>query len=262
MIRGGAYIHGTEPTEQDRLARLNRLTNAAFVDFLRVPSGACVLEVGSGLGILATEVAFAAVDVRVVGVERASAQLDAAARNPRVRYVRGDAHDLAFADGAFDLVYARFVLEHVSDPTHVLREMRRVCRSGGRVAACENDITLARLDPPCPTFDLVWNLFRRYQEQLGGDGEIGRRLYRLFRAAGFSAITLSVEPEVHWHGSPRFADWIQNLAGNIESARHGIIESRLCGRDQIEQALGELDSLMQNQDASAWFMWNRAVALR
>ena len=48
------YIHGTEPSEQDRLAALNRMTNAAFIRFLDVPSAARVLEVGSGLGLLAS----------------------------------------------------------------------------------------------------------------------------------------------------------------------------------------------------------------
>src|SRR4249919_897271 len=73
------YIHGTEPSEQDRLAALNRMTNAAFIRFLDVPSGARVLEVGSGLGLLAVAVASAAEDVRVVGVELSRDQIAAAA---------------------------------------------------------------------------------------------------------------------------------------------------------------------------------------
>ena len=51
------YIHGTEPDEQERLAALNRMTNAAFVGFLGVTPGARVLEVGSGLGLLAAATA-------------------------------------------------------------------------------------------------------------------------------------------------------------------------------------------------------------
>ena len=40
------YIHGTEPSEQARLALLNRLTNGPFVEFLQVRPGLRVLEVG------------------------------------------------------------------------------------------------------------------------------------------------------------------------------------------------------------------------
>src|SRR2546429_7945171 len=59
MPKADSYIHGTEPAEQRRLAALNRMTNDAFVRFLNVGTGARVLEVGSGLGILAAAVASA-----------------------------------------------------------------------------------------------------------------------------------------------------------------------------------------------------------
>jgi ubiquinone/menaquinone biosynthesis C-methylase UbiE len=256
------YIHGTDPSEQARLAALNRMTNQAFAEFLRVAPRMRVLEVGSGLGLLAVAVATAADGVQVIGVEQSPAQIAAAAQSPFVTYVQGDAHQLELPDGSFDLVYARYVLEHVGDPERVLGEMRRVTRPGGRVAACENDISLLRLDPPCPTFEAVWLAFQRHQKELGGDSLIGRRLYRLFRQAGFERIELSVQPEIHWHGSAGFAGWIQNLVGNIESARRGLVESGLCVQRQLDDAIAELTDLCQQKDASAHFLWNRAVAIR
>src|SRR6188768_3288127 len=110
------YIHGTAPAEQARLALLNRLTNGPFVEFLQVRPNMRVLEVGSGLGLLAVDVAAAAEGVEVVGLERSSEQIAAAANSPRVSYVQGDAHKLPFAEGSFDLVYCRYLLEHVADP--------------------------------------------------------------------------------------------------------------------------------------------------
>jgi hypothetical protein len=121
-------------------------------------------------------------------------------------------------------------------------------------------VTLLRVDPPCPTFETVWDGFQDYQLTLGGDALIGRRLYRLFRAAGFSRIELSVQPEVHWHGSPFFASWMQNIIGNIESARRGLVESRRCDTAQIDRAVAELSKLSERADASSHFMWNRAMA--
>ena len=44
-----------------------------------------------------------------------------------------DAADLKFADGTFDIVYAPYLISVVPDPVAVAREMRRVCRSGGRI---------------------------------------------------------------------------------------------------------------------------------
>jgi SAM-dependent methyltransferase len=256
------YIHGTEPGEQQRLAALNRMTNEPFVRFLHVLPGERVLEVGSGLGILAAEVASAAEGVRVVGVEKSPEQIVAAVKLACVTYVQGDAQRLDFSDKSFDLVYARYLLEHVPDPEQVLREMRRVTRPGGRVAACENDISLLRIDPPCPAFEEVWAAFQQFQESLGGDGRIGRRLFRLFRKAGFSEIALSVQPEVHWFGSPGFSDWIRNVIGNIESARDGLMTSGFSHAAQIENAFAELSELIHREDASCHFAWNRALAMR
>jgi SAM-dependent methyltransferase len=250
------YIHGTEPSEQERLAALNRMTNTTFVRFLDVPAGARVLEVGSGLGLLAVEVATAADGVHVVGLEVSPEQIAAAATSPRVTYRRGDAHTIDFPDASFDLVYARYLLEHVSKPDIVMSEMRRVVRPGGRIAVCENDISLIRFDPPCPAFDRAWELFQRYQSTLGGDGAIGRRLYRLFHGAKLTEIELSVQPEVHWYGSPGFAAWVRNIIGNLESARRGIDETPL------NEAVAELIALAQRQDASSVFVWNRATGVR
>ena len=262
MPKADSYIHGTEPAEQRRLAVLNRMTNDAFVRFLNVGTGARVLEVGSGLGILAAAVASANEGVRVVGVEKSAEQIAAAVKTPSVAYVEGDAQRLDFPDGSFDVVYARFLLEHVPNPELVLREMRRVTRPGGRVAACENDTSLFRIDPPCPAFEDVWASFQRFQETLGGDSRIGRRLFRLFGNAGFSDIELSLQCEVHWHGSANFSSWIENVIGNIESARDGMVSSRFCSAAQIEHAIAELSALLQRDDASSTFTWNRAMAIR
>ena len=79
----GIYIHGTEPSEQERLAGLNRITNAAFIQFLDGADGSHVLEVGSGLGLLAVDVANAAAGVHVVGVEVSAAQIAAAPSHSR-----------------------------------------------------------------------------------------------------------------------------------------------------------------------------------
>jgi ubiquinone/menaquinone biosynthesis C-methylase UbiE len=138
------YIHGTAPREQERLAALNRMTNRAFLEFLEIGRGIRVLEVGSGLGLVAAEAASVGEGTTVVGLERSGDQIAAAVVAPGVRYVRGDAHELPCREGSFDLVYARYLLEHVAAPDQVLREMRRVTRVGGRVAVCENDISVIR----------------------------------------------------------------------------------------------------------------------
>jgi phosphatidylethanolamine/phosphatidyl-N-methylethanolamine N-methyltransferase len=50
-----------------------------------------------------------------------------------VRLLQMDAADLKFADDAFDIVYAPYLISVVPDPVKVAQEMRRVCRPGGRI---------------------------------------------------------------------------------------------------------------------------------
>ena len=72
------YIHGTGSEEQERLALLNRLTNQSFIEFLDLTDPRSILEIGSGLGILAAEVAAHHPKTDVWGIESATQQLEIA----------------------------------------------------------------------------------------------------------------------------------------------------------------------------------------
>jgi len=259
----GVYIHGTEPEEQDRLRTLNRLTNRSFLEFLHLSPGVSVLEVGSGLGLLAADVAAAVPGGRVVGLEAAWEQVARApAGIPMLWFVTGDAHAMPCRSGVFDVVYCRYVLEHVADPPGVLREIRRVLKPGGEVFIQENNILVNDFDPACPAFDHVWQCFARLQERLGGDARIGKKLFRLLQFEGFEGIRLSIAPEVHHAGDEAFRPWVENLIGNVRSAERALIAGRLVTEREISLAYGELEQLLQRSDASAYFYWNRARASR
>jgi SAM-dependent methyltransferase len=257
------YIHGTTSEEQRRLEALNRLTNAAFVAFLELQPTDRVLEVGSGLGILAADVAKRVPDGEVVGLEYSLDQLQAVRVSaPNLCLQQGDAHALPFPDESFDAVYCRYLLEHVADPPKVLGEMRRVLKPGGRIFALENDISVNRFDPDCPAWDRVWAAFITLQAQLGGDGIIGRRLYGLVKRAGFREIELSLQPEVHWPELPTFRPWIVNLLNNVEGAREKLLQSGLASDPDLTAAREELEALMGRDDSSVLFHWDRVKAIK
>lgn len=257
------YIHGTHGAEQQRLAGLNRLTNGPFVEFLRLRPTDRVLEVGSGLGMLADEVSRRVPEGECVALEYAVEQLQAArASFPHLRMARGDAHALPFGDRRFDVVYCRYLLEHVGDPLGVLREMRRVLVDGGRAVAQENNILVNVFDPPCPRFDEVWGKFAALQRRLGGDALVGRRLLGLFQQAGFADVVLSIQPEVHWSGRPTFRPWVENLLNNVLGAAEPLERHGLAGADDLRRVEAEVRQFMARDDAAAIFYWNRAEGRR
>jgi SAM-dependent methyltransferase len=108
-----------------------------FAEFAGISSGQQVLDVGCGPGALTAEL------VQRVGAPAVSAvdpsePFVAAARErfPEVAVRRAAAEELPFPDGAFDASLAQLVVHFMADPVAGLREMARVTRPGGAVAAC------------------------------------------------------------------------------------------------------------------------------
>src|SRR6478672_11850396 len=95
-----------------------------------------ILEVGVGTGINA---GLYPTDCAVTGIDLSSSMLEKARERVarkgivNMRLLEMDAADIRFADGAFDIVYAPYLISVVPDPVAVAREMSRVCRPGGRI---------------------------------------------------------------------------------------------------------------------------------
>ena len=107
--------------------------------------GPCrVLDVATGTGDLAIDVARRHPGAEIIGVdpsrkmiEVGSGKLAARGLAGRVRLEEGDAQALAYDDGTFDAVCIAFGIRNVPDRGRGLAEMARVCRPGGRVAILE-----------------------------------------------------------------------------------------------------------------------------
>lgn len=257
------YIHGTDPQEQHRLARLGDLTNQSFIQFLEFESDSAILEVGSGLGILTRQLALLIPKGEVWGIERSVEQLARVTNDlPNLHFRQADAHTLPFEENRFDVVYCRYLLEHVADPNKVLKEMHRVLKPGGKIFVQENNILVSTFDPDCPKFDALWRQFARLQALSGGDASIGKKLFRLLQNAEFCRIRLSIQPEVHHHGMASYEPWLENLIENIRPAEEQLVAKGLATRGEIYAAVDELRQLMANEAGSALFYWNRASGRR
>ena len=101
------------------------------------------LDVACGGGLVAC--AFAGVVRRAEGIDITPAMLERARALATEKgltnttFRQGDVTSLPYPDGAFSIVTSRFTFHHFQDPLAVLREMRRVCAPGGRVAVVDTD---------------------------------------------------------------------------------------------------------------------------
>src|SRR5258708_5293890 len=100
---------------------------------LPLPLSARVLDVGAGTGRIAK--AFFAAGDFYVGVDMSLAMLqDFRASSENCFLAQADGRQLPFRDGTFDLVLLMQVLSSLDDWPEVLKEVRRIVRSGGVVA--------------------------------------------------------------------------------------------------------------------------------
>ncbi len=170
-----------------------------------------VLDVACGTGDL-TE-AFAAARPRsVTGLDFAAAMLDVAKAKSSIRrrrsgavrpqYAQGDAMDLPFADGSFDIVSIAFGIRNVTDPGKALSEFRRVLRPGGRLIVLEfdqpsnpllrrlNDIYCSRIMPVTATLiSRDRSGAYRYLPRSITSFLTGEELRELITSSGFAKVT-------------------------------------------------------------------------
>ena len=117
--------------------------------------GDTVLDVATGTGAVAREL-IRRKRCTVVGLDQ-SPEMLAEARGrlgPEVKLVEGTADRLPFPDASFDALTFTYLLRYVADPAATLRELARVVRPGGTVAALEFGVPVGMWRP-------AWELYVR-----------------------------------------------------------------------------------------------------
>lgn len=208
------YTHGHHESVL-RSHRWRTAANSAAYLLGELRPGMTVLDVGCGPGTITADIAALVSPGRVTAVDTTREILDQAAEVAAERgldnleFTTADVHALDFPDDTFDVVHAHQVLQHVGDPVRALREMRRVCRPGGVVAARDSDYAAMTWFPEVPAMDAWQDLYGRVARANGGEPDAGRRLLSWARQAGFTDITPTAAA---WcFGTPESRDWWSGL---------------------------------------------------
>jgi SAM-dependent methyltransferase len=171
----------------------------AFADFAGVDAGEHVIDVGSGPGALTTHLVDLLGPTAVTAVDPSESFVEAASeRHPGVTVERASAEHLPFPDGVFDAALAQLVVHFLTDPVAGLREMARVTRDDGVVAACVWDHVAGGKGPLRLYWDAVHELDPDVPDESGLAGARDGHLAELLDAAGLrdveaSSLTVRVE---------------------------------------------------------------------
>lgn len=241
------YTHGHHETVLRSHSNRTIENSAAYLREHLAPD-ARLLDVGAGPGTITAE--FAARVAHVTATEIGEQELSLSRRHAaglglaNIDFAVEDVHALSFADDSFDIVHTHQVLQHVADPVQALREMKRVTRPGGIVAARDADYAGFFWFPLFDELDDWLQLYRAAARANGGEPDAGRRLLSWARAAGFEEVTATAST---WcYATPEERAWW----GGMWSDR--ILESALA-RQLTDD--GFADRARLERISAAWLRW-------
>jgi ubiquinone/menaquinone biosynthesis C-methylase UbiE len=243
VIRGGR-----EGYERLRLLARDRWTDTSDL-FRRAglsPAVRCV-DLGCGGGEVTFEIArLIGPDGLVAGVDMDEVKLDLARRSAAERGVRNvsfralNVNDWSEPD-AYDFVYCRFLLQHLSRPVDLLRRMWEAVRQGGVIVVEDADFDGWYCHPPNDGLDFFLRTYSQVIKRRGGDHGIGRKLYGYFLDAGVPAANVSVVQSVHTVGEGK------TLAlSTLDATADAVVSEELATRDEVNAALTSLSQFTGN----------------
>ena len=102
---------------------------------------------------------------------------------------------------------------YVDDPAHTFKEFRRVLKPGGKAHAIDSDFAMVAIDPVPPS---DWRALLDAAAHAFRTPNIGRKLYGLAKAAGFSSVDVQIMATPDTKG--RLLNFAKNITGYAREA--------------------------------------------
>ncbi len=245
---GSWQLDGAGPDAYERylVPKFFRPWAERLVDLAAPSPGDHILDVCAGTGIVARAAARrVGAEGRVMGLDRNEAMLRTAARidadeggAPSVEWRLGDAVQLPFEEGDFDVAFCQQALQFVPDPAAVVGEMHRVLRRGGRMG-----LNVLRSIAHHPSYALLAEVLEVHAGEEAGammrspfPSWSAAELRDLARSAGFETVVLHIDiREIRF---PSAAEFLRQeaasspLAGPVAALEEGVRTRMLAAVDE------------------------------
>lgn len=247
IIRGG--IPGRERLRV--IARVMSPTTESLFDRLDIAPDSRCLDAGCGGGDVTCALAARVPEGVVVGVDLDGTELEVAraeAADRDLNHVEFRQADITATApdsdrGVYDLVYARFLLTHLTDPAATLRQLVERLVPGGVLVVEDIDFRGHFCHPQSPAFERYLDWYQRAAEARGVDPNIGPRLPGLLRESGLAGVAMNVVQPAGFAGEAKLSAPI-----TLEAIADAVLANDLCNLEELEQTVDELYDFARRDD--------------
>ena len=212
------------------------------------PARSQVLEAGCGVGAQTITLAhnsphahITSVDISESSVAEAKKKIEEAGFT-NVSFQQGDIFKLPFKPESFDHIFVCFVLEHLAQPIAALHCLKHLLKVGGTITVVEGDHGSTYFYPDSKAAHQAVQCQVELQKRAGGNANIGRELYPLLSAAGFSSIHVSPRMVYVDSSKPELVEGFtkNTFTAMIEGVRDPAIESDLIDEKTFDDGIKAL----------------------
>lgn len=216
-----------------------------------------VADIGTGLGILPyllkNENA-----LNIIGIDIDKSSLMAALSTvhaENIGFIKADGYNMPVKDCTFDIVFLRYILQHVNLSASFLSEIKRTMKGGATLAVIDIDDSLNVFYPDLPdSSKKLFEAYSKYQNLKGGDRFISKKLPGFLSSAGFSEIEVKPcatvffkekEDRLHFQALKNAFLLVQN---ELEIIKDELFNRKLIGRLEFHRGLNDYFKFLNSED--------------
>lgn len=237
VLRGGKAGH----ERLKILARAQWPDTAILFESAAIRPGMRCMDLGCGGGEVTFELAkLVGPSGHVTGIDMDEVKLDLGRASGAQRGVANTAFRAANVNewnepSSYDIVYCRFLLQHLSKPIDLLQRMWAAVKPGGAIVVEDADFGGLFCEPANEGFDFYARMYPRVLARYGGDATAARRLYRQFLQAGIPRPNLRLVQSADVDGEAK-----QLSMSTLEAVAGPIVAENLASQDEVSAALVSL----------------------
>ena len=264
------YIHGYSEEEKKRLKDQAR-TVSEFLHYDSIwENGSKILEVGCGVGAQTEIIAkrnvncqFISIDISKDSIVQAKRKIENQGIN-NVEFRLTDVRELINKEEEeYDHIFICFILEHLSNPLEILKNLKKLLKSNGTITIIEGDHGSTLFYPDNEYSRRLVNSQVKLQQRKGGNANIGREIYPLLKKSGYKQIEVSPRQIYVDESKPELVEgFIKNtFTAMIKGVSEEIISQEILTKNDVESGISGLLNTAKNNGVFSYTFF-KGIAMK